>query len=170
MSLDGVVEAPDTFVRPEAYADFGPLIGRTIAEQDAVLLGRKTYEDWSAFWPGSEIQPFADFINTVPKFVVSTTLATADWPQSTILPGPLATDIARLKAGAGGTIGVHGSIGLVRSLLIAGLLDELQFTLVPVVAGRGRRLVGDDHDAIQLDLVSAETTPSGLQYLVYRPH
>ncbi len=169
MSLDGVVEAPDTFVRPEAYEDFGALIGPTIAEQDSVLLGRKMYEEWSAFWPTSGIQPFSDFINNVPKFVVSKTLATADWHRSTILSGPLEAEVAMLKNKEGGTIGIHGSISLVHSLFVAGLLDEMRFILCPVVAGSGRRLLTDRHEPIQLDLTSAQSTPTGLQYLTYHP-
>lgn len=169
MSLDGVVEAPDTYVRPEAYADFSPLIDQTIAEQDTVLLGRKTYQDWSVFWPKSDIQPFSDFINNTPKFVVSNTLAKADWHRSTILSGPLDAEIAKLKHSEGGTIGVHGSISLVQSLFNAGLLDEMRFALCPVVAGKGRRLFTDRNEPIQLDLASAQSTPTGLQYLVYRP-
>ena len=70
ISLDGVVEAPDTFVRSDLYEDFDPLTAEMIAEQDAVLLGRKTYDDWSVYWPQSTIEPFATFINTTPKYVV----------------------------------------------------------------------------------------------------
>lgn len=169
MSLDGVVEAPHTYVRPELFADFPALIGQTIAEQDSVLLGRKMYEEWSGYWPSSDIQPFADFINSVPKFVFSKTRATADWHHSTVLSGPLGAEVPALKASAGGAIGVHGSISLVQSLLVAGLLDEMRFIVVPVVAGSGRRLLADRDEPIQLDLKSAQSTPSGLQYLVYHP-
>lgn len=169
MSLDGVVEAPNTYVRPEVFEDFPALIGQTVAEQDTVLLGRKMYEEWSEFWPTSNIQPFSDFINNVPKFVVSKTLATADWDRSTVLSGPLHTEIAMLKNSEGGTIGVHGSISLVHSLMTAGLLDEMRFILVPAVAGGGRRLLADGEEPIQLDLASAQSTPTGLQYLTYHP-
>lgn len=169
MSIDGVVEAPERFVRQALYADFPALVGETIGEQDAVLMGRKIYEDWSVFWPTSDIQPFADFINAVPKFVVSSTLATAYWDGTTILPGPLDDAIATLKAGTGGTIGVHGSISLISTLMVAGHLDEMRFILCPVVAGSGRRLLADSHGPIQFDLESARSTPTGLSYLVYRP-
>ena len=173
MSLDGVIEAPDSYIRPEAYPDFSTLIDQTLGEQDAVILGRKTYEEWSAFWPTSDIQPFADFINTVPKFVFSKTLANPAWHRSVTLSGPLETEIATLKSTEGGTIGVHGSISLVQSLLAAGLLDEIRITVCPVIAGDGRRLLanhGANHAApIQLDLVSAQSMPTGLQYLVYHP-
>jgi dihydrofolate reductase len=168
ISLDGVVEAPDTFVRPELYQDFSPLIAQSIAGQDLVLMGRRMYEEWSAFWPTSDIQPFSGFINAVPKLVVSATLASTEWQGSSLLAGDVATEVARMKASEGGTIGVHG-IDLIESLILAGLMDELRFVLVPVVAGNGRRLVSTTADAIQLDLASAQTTPTGLQHLVYRP-
>ena len=169
MSLDGVVEAPHVFVRPELYAEFPTLVGETIAEQDAVLLGRTTYAEWAEFWPGSDIQPFADFINNTPKFVVSKSLVAPAWAGSSVLSGALAAAVTALKSKTGGAIGVHGSISLVTLLLLGGLLDELRLIVCPVLAGSGRRLLPDGHDALQLELVSARSTPSGLQYLVYRP-
>lgn len=169
ISLDGVVESPDQFVRPDLYEDFDPIIGEVIAEQDAVILGRKTYEEWAPFWPNSEIQPFANFINPTPKYVASRTLNSVDWENSHLMSGDLTEEVTRLKAQPGRTIGVHGSIALVQSMLAAGLLDELWFTLVPSIAGHGRRLFTREGDAIQLDLISARTTPHGLQILAYRP-
>ena len=74
ISLDGVVESPNTFVRPNVFDDISELIRETIAEQDTILLGRKMYQEWSQYWPGSKIEPFASFINNYPKFVVSSTL------------------------------------------------------------------------------------------------
>ena len=169
ISLDGVVEAPDKFVRRDVYADFPSLIAETIAEQDAVLLGRKTYDEWSVYWPQSTIEPFATFINNTPKYVVSKTLQSVDWQQSNLIGGNLGDEIAALKKQPGKTIGVHGSISLVQSLLAAGLLDELRFTLVPAVAGHGRRLLSRDGEPIQLTLDSTRATPSGLQYMIFRP-
>jgi dihydrofolate reductase len=168
ISLDGVVEAPNRFVRDDLYADFPSLIGETISQQDAVLLGRCMYEEWSQFWPDAKIEPFATFINSTPKFVVSKTLSTLEWRQSTLLSGRLEDEIAGLKGQSGKAIGVHG-ISLVQSLLIAGLLDEMRFVLVPAVAGCGRRLLSREGDPIQLQLQSARTTPSGLQYITYSP-
>jgi dihydrofolate reductase len=170
ISLDGVVEAPDRFLREDLYRDLPLVSDETIAGQDAVLLGRKTYEDWSMFWPDSTIEPFATFINAVPKYVVSRSLKTLDWSQSKLLSGDMVGEIAALKSQAGKTIGVHGSISLVQALLVAGLLDELRFILCPVVAGQGRRLLSREGEPIQLDLQSARTTPRGLQYLVFQPH
>ena len=169
ISLDGVVEAPDTFVRSDLYEDFDPLTAEMIAEQDAVLLGRKTYDDWSVFWPQSTIEPFATFINNTPKYIVSKTLQSVDWHQSNLIAGNLGDEIAALKRQSGKTIGVHGSISLVQSLLTAGLLDELRFTLVPAVAGHGRRLLSRDGEPIQLTLESTRATPRGLQYMIFRP-
>jgi dihydrofolate reductase len=169
ISLDGVVEAPERFVRDDLYPDFTALIAETIAEQDAVLLGRKTYEDWSKFWPGSAIEPFAGFINQVPKYVVSTTLKAVDWRPSTVLAEGVLDEIATLKRQTGGAIGVHGSIGLVQTLMSEGLLDELRLVQCPVVAGQGRRLLPRQGEPIQLDLQSARTTARGLQFLTFRP-
>ena len=169
ISLDGVVEAPNRFVRDDVSQDLLTLIGETIAEQDAVLLGRKMYEEWSSYWPESRIEPFATFINDTPKYIVSRTLTTLEWRQSNLLSGDLRDEIAALKNQAGRAIGVHGSISLVQSLLVAGLLDELRFILFPAVVGRGRRLLSRDGDPIQLNLQSARATPSGLLYLVFHP-
>jgi dihydrofolate reductase len=169
ISLDGVVEAPDQYIRREAYADFPDLIGNTVSEQDAVLLGRKTYEEWSTFWPTSQIEPFATFINNIPKFVVSSTLQEVSWNRSTLIDHDFLDEIKRLKMQPGSRIGVHGSIGLTQSLLLAGLLDELRLTQAPAIAGRGRRLLEHDGPPVQLDLQSSRTTKTGLQYLVYSP-
>lgn len=169
ISLDGVVEAPDRFLRKDLYPDLSLFDDETVGGQDAVLLGRRTYEEWARFWPGADIEPFASFINRVPKHVVSTTLTTLDWSGSSLLRGPLVEQVAALKNRVGGGIGVHGSISLVQALLVARLLDELRFILCPVVAGQGRRLLSREGEPIQLDLRSARTTPRGLQYLVYRP-
>jgi dihydrofolate reductase len=169
ISVDGVVEAPNRFLREDLYQDLDLFNDATIGGQDAVLLGRKTYEEWSAFWPDSQIEPFATFINNVPKYVAAKSLKTPGWAQSHLLSGDILSEIAALKGQPGKTIGVHGSIGLVQSLLVAGLLDELRFVLCPAVAGQGRRLLSRDGEPIQLDLQSARSSPGGLQYLVFRP-
>ena len=169
ISLDGVVEAPNKFVRDDVYEDLLEFIDATVSEQDAVLLGRKMYDEWSLYWPASNIEPFATFINNTPKFVVSSTLQEARWKPSTLIRHDLAGAIAKLKAQAGKTIGVHGSISLVQSLLLAGALDELRFIQFPVIAGSGRRLLDHGGPPVQLDLQSSRATRTGLQYLVYTP-
>jgi dihydrofolate reductase len=169
ISIDGVVEAPDKYVRSDVYADFPDLISRTVSEEDAVLLGRKQYEEWANFWPTSQIEPFATFINNTPKFVVSRSLLKVDWNLSALIGNDLPGEIAKLKMRPGKTIGVHGSISLTQSLLQAGLLDELRLVQCPVIAGSGRRLLEHGGAPVQLDLQSSRTTPTGLQYLVYTP-
>ena len=168
ISLDGVVESPDKYVRPEMYEDFPEEVDTALSEQDAVLLGRKIYDEWSAFWPASNIEPFATFINNTPKFVVSSTLWEVNWQSSTLISHDVAGAIAKLKAQSGKTIGVHG-ISLVQSLLLSGALDELRLIQVPVIAGNGRRLLEHGGPPIQLDLQSSRSTRTGLNYLVYTP-
>lgn len=169
ISLDGVVEAPDRFLRSDLYADLDRFHDHTIGGQDAVLLGAKTYREWSKFWPDAQIEPFASFINATSKYVASNSLQGLDWANSHLVSGDTLGGIAALKAQPGLNIGVHGSIGLVQSLLVAGLLDELRLVLCPVVAGDGRRLLSREGEPIQLDLRETSTTPGGLQYLAYRP-
>ena len=169
ISLDGVVEAPNTFVRADVFDDIIELIGDTVAEQDTILLGRKMFDEWSNYWPDSTIEPFASFINNHHKYVVSSTLKEVNWRHSSLIHDDVSNAIAGLKAKNGKTIGVHGSISLVQSLLVAGLLDELRFIQFPVVAGRGRRLLEQDGGPFQLDLQSSRRTPSGLQYLIFTP-
>jgi dihydrofolate reductase len=169
MSLDGVVESPDKFVRKDVFSDLLELIRETIAEQDTVLLGRVMYEEWAEIWPTSTMEPFAPFINRTPKLVVSRTLRAVGWSQCSLMEDALADGVAKLKAQPGKAIGVHGSIGLVQSMLGEGLLDELRLIVFPAIAGRGRRLVERDGESIQLDLQSAKSTPTGLQYVVVTP-
>jgi dihydrofolate reductase len=170
MSLDGVVEAPHPFVRLGLYEDITELIRETVVEQDSVLLGRKQYEEWSGYWPSSNIQPFADFINTTPKFVVSASLQEVQWKASTLIHQDVLATVAELKSRPGQAIGVHGSISLVQSLVLAGALDEMRFIQFPVRAGNGRRLLEKAQTPLPLDLKLSRQTKSGLQYLVYKKH
>jgi dihydrofolate reductase len=170
MSLDGVVEAPHTFVRQGLYEDIPELIRETVTLQDAVLLGRKQYGEWSGYWPSSNIQPFADFINKTPKFVVSQTLQEVQWNASRLIRQDMLAAVAELKSRSGKAIGVHGSISLVQSLLLAGALDEMRFIQFPVIAGNGRRLLEIAQAPVQLELKLSRQTKSGLQYLVYEKH
>jgi dihydrofolate reductase len=168
MSLDGVVEAPDSFVRDDLYDDLVDVLRETIAEQDAILLGRTMFEEWSEYWPTADHEPFASFINEHPKYVVSSTLRSVDtWANSSLIDGDLVDQLTALKSQSGNTIGVHGSITLVNSLLSAGLLDELRLTVFPALAGSGRRLFENGEHVQQLTARSSRATPKGLQYLVY---
>ncbi len=167
ISLDGVVEAPSEFMRPESYGDFSDITDQALLEQDAVLLGRQTYEDWLGFWPNSDIEPFASFINSTQKYIVSSNLSDLSWKNSTLIRQDHLAEIARLKGHPGKQIGVHGSLRLTQSLLLAGLVDELRLIQTPALAGHGRRLLEHDGPPVQLDLQSSKQSPTGLQYLVY---
>ena len=111
LSLDGVAEQPDVFV-----TDFDDVmhenLDRVIATEDSVLLGRRTYDEWAEFWLPSEIEPFAGFINSVEKFVVTATTPEATWNNTTVVNGGLAEFVGKLKNQSGNDIGVHGSIAL----------------------------------------------------------
>jgi dihydrofolate reductase len=159
VSVDGVAEAPETFLFTFDEAMEANLAD-VIATQDTVLLGRRMYDEWSTYWPHSDDQPFADFINTVHKYVASATPLTTDWTNAERIPGPVEDFVRTLKAGDGGDIGVHGSIALTRSLLVAGLVDEVRLLVAPRVVGSGRRLFADDV-VLGLELVRSTGTPSG---------
>ena len=134
-----MAERPDEFV-----TDFDETmrqnLGRVIATQDTVLLGRRTYDDWAEFWPTSDIEPFASFINNVQKFVVTSTAAGRTWNNTTVVDDNLVECVSGLKKRSGGDIGVHGSIALTQSLLEQRLIDELRLVIAPALRMRGRKL------------------------------
>ncbi|MGA7924178.1 MAG: dihydrofolate reductase family protein [Thermoplasmata archaeon] len=144
----------------------------TIAEEDAMLLGRKTYEEWLAFWPDSDIEPFASHINQVPKYVVSRTLNSVTWPttgKAHLLRGDFRDEVLRLKDQPGKTIGVHGSPTLVGSLIQANVLDLLRLAVHPLVAGSGAQLFEEGFPAERFRLVDSLTGQSGIVVLTYQP-
>jgi dihydrofolate reductase len=166
LSLDGVAEAPDRFINAwdeETDAHGADLI----ATQDAVILGRRSYEEWAEFWPGSEIEPFASFINAVPKYVATSTPLGREWANSHVIDGGLAEFVRDLKGRSGGDIGVHGSISVTRTLLAAGVVDELRLVIAPAVAGSGQRLF-DDLPLIRLETIHGTASPSGHLLVAYR--
>lgn len=173
ISLDGVVGDPASWQIPYFDEEMGREIGAAMATADAMLLGRVTYEEWATFFPSpaSEGVPSRDYMNEVRKFVVSDTLeGPLEWNNSTLIEGDLAEEIAALKEGEGGDIGISGSGTLVRSLLQADLLDELNLLLHPVVVGDGKRLFqGGGEDRKALELVDSKTFSTGVVYLTYRP-
>jgi dihydrofolate reductase len=145
---------------------------KSILEEDAMLLGRTTYEEWLGFWPTSEIQPFAGHINKVPKYVVSRTLKTVAWPtagKAHLLGGDLREGILGLKNQPGKNIGVHGSPSLVGSLIKAHLLDSLQLAIFPVVAGSGGRLFDEGFIPERMELVDSLVGKNGVAALTYKP-
>ena len=136
LSLDGVAEAPDSF-----FADWDDAmdanLAAVIATQDAVILGRRSYTEWAQFWPSSQIQPFATFINGVTKYVATSTPLDRDWANATVLDGGLVEFVRDLKQQRGGDVGVHASISVAQALLAAGVVDELRLVIAPRIAGRG---------------------------------
>jgi dihydrofolate reductase len=176
MSLDGAVDDPARYFLPGQEPGQAPGFDavmedneeRIIGAQDAVLLGRRMYDEWSRYWPAVEDQPFADFINRVKKYVVTSTPLPDGWSHCEAVGGPVEDLVRDLKARPGGDIGVHGSIRLARSLLEAGLVDELRLVVGPVVGFSGRRLFASTDDIRRLELRSATSTPTGSLLLAYR--
>jgi dihydrofolate reductase len=165
LSLDGVAEAPDTFFGWDDALDAELAAG--IATQDAVILGRRTYNEWAGFWPSSEIEPFADFINGVAKHVATSTPLDRDWANTTVIDGGLVEFVRDLKQQPGGDVGVHGSISVAQALITAGVVDELKLAIGPMIAGRGRRLL-DGLPSIQLESIRGEISPTGYLLIDYR--
>ena len=167
LALDGVAEAPETFFGWDDSLD--PNLTEVIGSQDAVILGRRTYDEWAQFWPGpgAELQPFAPFINAVEKHVATSTSLDRDWTNAKRIDGALVDFVRELKQQPGGDIGVHGSISVAQSLLAAGVADELRVVIGPMLAGHGRRLL-DGAPAGQLELVGSEASPAGYLLARYR--
>jgi dihydrofolate reductase len=170
-SIDGVVQVPNEW-QPAFDDEMGAVLSRMLDDQDAVLLGRVTFDEWAGYWPTSTDEPFASWINSTPKYVASTTLDSVDqWSNSTLIKGSVADFVVELRQQDGGTIGTAGSPTLVRSLIEHGLLDELTLMISPVVAGGGRtRLFPDDAALTNFDLVEAQPTSSGALIVTYRPN
>jgi dihydrofolate reductase len=168
ISLDGVVEAPDQWHFPYFNDEMGQAVGAAMSDSDAMLMGRKLYEEWAGFWPkqGSDV-PFADYINDVPKYVASTTLTSAEWNNTTLIRGDLATELGKLKAQPGKNISMSGSTTLVRWLLGNDLLDELRLLVHPIVVSRGQRLFADEVGNKPLKLTSSTTFETGVLNLIY---
>jgi dihydrofolate reductase len=166
VSLDGVTEAPPKWQAPYFHPEMGATIAAELAEAHALLLGRRTYEEFAGFWPQAGADPMAERMNTIPKLVASTTLDRADWQNSTVL-GPDPAAELRRRVDRGEKLTVTGSLTLVRWMLRAGLLDELALMVHPVVLGEGRRLF-DGAEPTDLALTQTRTYPTGVVSLTYR--
>jgi dihydrofolate reductase len=167
ISLDGVVESPDKWQFDNFDSDMESEMGSVLAEQDAVLMGRVTYQEWAPYWPTSKDEPYASFINNIPKYVVSTTLQEVEWKNSILIRGDLLAEISKLKGQPGKNIGLQGSPTLVEYLLQNDLLDELTLMIHPVVVGRGKRLFKDWSDLKRLKLIVSKITRTGVALLTY---
>ena len=163
--LDGVAEAPDSFFGWDDVVDAN--LAAVMATQDAVILGRRSYTEWAQFWPSSQIEPFATFINGVTKYVATSTPLDQDWANTTAIDGGLVDFVRDLKQQRGGDVGVHASISVAQALLAADVVDELRLTIGPMIAGRGRRLL-DGLPSIQLGSIRSETSPTGYLLVDYR--
>jgi dihydrofolate reductase len=182
VSVDGVMQGPggpdedrsDGFDRggwlvPHFDEDTGRFMDEVFDKVDAFLLGRRTYEIFAGSWPNATDpdDPIASKLNTLPKYVASTTLKSADWNNSTIIKGDVPTEVARLKEQPGRELQVHGSGTLARTLIDNDLVDEFRLLIFPVVVGAGRRLFADQGLATGLRLTESRTTGSGTVINVY---
>ena len=151
--------------------DAGPEVfdnlARVIGTQDTVLLGRGTYDYWVDYWPTSDVEPFATFVNTTPKFVYAVARTDKDWMNSTVVSTPATEHVTQLRAATGGDLGIHGSIDLARSLWRAGLVDRLELVVAPTVAGSGRRLFDDPGELTHVDLLDVSRSSGGALFLTY---
>jgi dihydrofolate reductase len=174
VTLDGVMEGPGgedfEYGGWALEIERGPEGDKFKAEEtfasQALLLGRVTYDGFAAAWP-SRTGEFADKFNTMPKYVVSSTLDEADWNNTTILDGDVVGQVSQLRQELEGDIVVHGSATLVQTLLENDLVDELRLMVFPVILGRGKRLFGETTDKKPARLVDSKAVGSGIVILVY---
>ncbi len=168
MSVDGVMEAPYEWQPAFWHDDIGAYKNEELFASDALLLGRVTYEGFASAWPTMEgTGEFGERMNSMAKYVVSTTLEQGDWTNSTIIRRDVANEIARLKQLPGENILIGGSADLVRSLMRDDLIDEYRLMIHPVVVGKGKRLFADASDLTSLRLVASRTFPTGVIVLTY---
>ena len=168
ISLDGAVESPEKWHFPYFDDEMGEAVGSAFATADAMLMGRVLYEEWAEYWPANADQPFGDVMNGTKKYVVSSTLQSADWENSELVNGDVAGRIAEIKALDGGDISMSGSATTVRWLLREGLLDELRLLVHPILVGDGlARLFPADEPTIPLSLERSKTFGSGVLDLTY---
>jgi dihydrofolate reductase len=166
ISLDGVFSDANDWIGPWFAPELGQAVGGMIGAQDAMLLGRVTYDEFAAHWPHQE-GDMADTMNGSVKYVVSRTLESADWQNTTLISGDVAAAVRELKQRDGRNIGMTGSGTLVSWLLREGLLDELHLFVFPVVLGSGKRLFAGEQDQLPLTLISSETYRTGVVHLAY---
>src|SRR6266511_3439631 len=184
LSLDGVMQAPGGpdedrdggfehggWSFPYFSEDMGDMINGAFANADCFLLGRRTYEIFAASWPNfpDKDDPVASKLNTLPKYVVSTTLGKAEWEPTTIIRGDVPAEVAKLKHQYKGEIQVHGSAGLAQTLQLHGLIDEYRLFIEPVVLGTGKRLFEPGATPTALRLVEGRPMGKGAVLAIYHP-
>ena len=177
VSLDGVMEAPGggedfkhagwTFKIDRGHEGDQFKLDET-RDAEALLLGRVTYEGFAAAWPSMKGE-FADKFNSMPKYVVSSTLKKAEWNNSTVLRGDVVKEVSALRQRLVGDIVVHGSAQLVQTLIDHDLIDEVRLMVFPVILGVGKRLFGNTADKKPLRLIDSKTVGNGIAILIYEP-
>jgi dihydrofolate reductase len=172
VSLDGVMEAPDKWQLPNDLFDdaMGPFVNEAYSSAEALLLGRRTYEEFARFWPTQpDTDPFAALLDRIPKYVVSKTLRKLEWKNSTLIDGDVVEEVRKLRKRLGGNILIAGSAQLINSLTPHGQIDEFQVILHPIVVGRGKHLFADGIDPTLFALVDTRSFGTGVVALTYRP-
>lgn len=182
VTLDGVIQAPggpnedpsDGFDLggwsvPYGDADFGQFMTEVFDRAGAFLLGRRTYEIFAGYWPKmtDPADPVASRLNSLPKYVASTTLDSADWAGTTIIGGDLVKEVAAIKERTDGELQIHGSGGLAQSLMAHDLIDTFHLLVFPVVLGKGRRLFADGAVPTAFRHAGARTTGAGVAIHTY---
>jgi dihydrofolate reductase len=175
ITVDGVAEDPGGVEgHPHGGWGFETVRGKgaqfkldELRATDALLLGRRTYDGFAQAWPGQQGE-FADKFNSVPKYVVSSTLKDPSWNNTTVLRGDLAEEVEKLRQRHEGDIGVHGSLQLAQALLDRGLVNELRLMIFPVVLGSGKRLFAGDASHRPLELAESRNVGDGVVILTYR--
>ena len=181
VTLDGVYQGPgspdedpsDGFTRggwmvPHMDQTFLTRAAGWLERATALLLGRRTYEAFAMAWPQNTDpdDPFAERMNTLPKYVASHTLTETTWRPATIFSGDVVAQVSQLKAEPGDELQLHGSARLAQTLLAAGLIDEIRLVIRPTILGQGRRLFADDGPALGMRVADTTTTPGGLTILI----
>ena len=182
VTLDGIMQAPGGPGEDDSngfnsggwsvhYWDelMGQDMGETFARGPDLLLGRKTYDLFAAYWPNATNDPGAANLNDAKKYVVSRTLTRVDWVNSTLVQGDVVAEITRLKAMDGPELQVHGSINLLQTLLKHNLVDELHLWIFPVVIGRGKRLFGESIDPTGFKLLDTKVATTGVIIAIMQP-
>ncbi|MCP2336083.1 dihydrofolate reductase family protein [Actinomadura rupiterrae] len=170
MTLDGVTDAPNEWSGPYFVPEMGQVMAEGIANADTILLGRRTYLEFAEMWPPQgDSNPMAAFLNQTPKYVASSTIDKVEWSGSELIKGDVVEAVKELKSRPGKNIQVPGSPRLVRSLLAAGVLDELSLMIFPVVLGAGNRLFEDGTSRMALELTGSGTYSSGVVGAQYAP-
>jgi len=147
----------------------GGVMGDTLAKKPDLLLGRKTYEIFAAYWPNAKPEEEADDLNNAKKYVASRTLDKVDWVNSMLIKGDAVREINKLKESDGPELQVHGSSNLIQTLLKHNLIDEMQLLIFPVAIGKGKRFFGEDINPSGFKLINTRVAPSGVIIATYAP-